>query len=196
MYLEMNAFGGRGGPHRALAFMMFRLDALYKFMQGQKGLDALAETARALRRHVKRMRKKWVQLGRTFPKSGAGLTEEDMLQSDFERFENGASVFSCSGASESASERDLDEDGLGELTDTRSESGYPDLATPIGAPSASGCHEIDSTSESDDCDASLEEEEEDEEDDEEDNDDHEAHEYLIFVFVFSTNFLNLTLPYS
>ena len=41
MYLEMNAFGGRGGRHRALAFMMFRLDALYKFMQRQKGLDAL-----------------------------------------------------------------------------------------------------------------------------------------------------------
>ena len=67
MYLEMNAFGGRGGRHRALAFMMFRLDALYKFIQRQKGLDALAETAKALRRHVKRMRKKWVQLSRTFP---------------------------------------------------------------------------------------------------------------------------------
>jgi len=92
MYLEMNAFGGRGGPHRALAFMPFRLDALYKFMQGQKGLDALAEAARAIRLHVKRMRIKWVQLGRTFPKYGAGLTEEDMLQSGFEPFENGVST--------------------------------------------------------------------------------------------------------
>ena len=33
---------------RALAFMTFRLDTLYKFMQGQKGLDALAEAARAI----------------------------------------------------------------------------------------------------------------------------------------------------
>jgi len=76
------AFGGREGPYRALAFAMVRVVLTFSLLEKHKGRDSYAEAKKASRRKQRRQRQSFEKMSGRVPVAGAGLTLDDFTPSD------------------------------------------------------------------------------------------------------------------